>query len=135
MRPTGVVIDTSVWIEFLRGTDAGRSAEVARLVRGGRAVLCGVVEAELLAGVRSDAEREVLADALSGPEYAEVDRSTWRRAGELAAVLRRHGKTVPMSDLILAAVALAGDFAVFSIDNHFRLIPGLRLHRPAASGA
>ena len=123
MRPTGVVIDTSVWIEFLRGTDAGRSAEVARLVRGGRAVLCGVVEAELLA------------DALSGPEYAEVDRSTWRRAGELAAVLRRHGKTVPMSDLILAAVALAGDFAVFSIDNHFRLIPGLRLHRPAASGA
>jgi len=121
-----VLVDTSVWVDFLRG---GRgAAAVEELIRSGRAVACGIVLAELLAGVRRAGQRDQLADALQGLDYIEVREQTWRRTGELAAELRSKGRTLPMSDLIVAALALEHDLAVLAADNHFRLIPGLLLH-------
>jgi len=121
-----VLVDTSVWVDFLRG---GRgAAAVEELIRSGRAVACGIVLAELLAGVRRAGQRDQLADALQGLDYIEVREQTWRRTGELAAELRSKGHTLPMSDLVVAALALEHDLAVLTADNHFRHIPGLLLH-------
>ena len=124
----GVVVDTSVWVDFLRGGRSRNAAAVEDLVRSGRAVTCGIVLAELLAGVKSDEQREQLSDALAGLDYVEMQEQTWRRAAELAAGLRSKGRTLPMSDLIVAAFALENDLSVFTRDNHFHHIPGLHLH-------
>jgi predicted nucleic acid-binding protein len=124
----GVVVDTSVWVDFLRGGRSRDAAAVAELVQTSRAVTCGVVLAELLAGVRSADQRDRLQEALGGLDYIEMQEPTWRRAGELAADLRARGRTLPMSDLIVAALAVEHDLAVFTTDNHFRHVPGLRLH-------
>ena len=124
----GVVIDTSVWVAFLRGGRSPEAAAVEELVRSARAVTCGIVLAELLAGVKSAEQRERLSDALTGLDYVEMREQTWRRAGDLAAGLRDKGRTLPMSDLIVAALALENNLSVFTRDDHFQHIPDLRLH-------
>jgi predicted nucleic acid-binding protein len=123
-----VVIDTSVWVDFLRGGRSREATAVEELVRSARAVTCGIVLAELLAGVKNAEQRERLSEALAGLDYVEMREQTWKRAGDLAAGLRSKGRTLPMSDLIVAAVALEHDLSVFTGDNHFHHIPGLRLH-------
>ena len=130
MKPPGVVVDTSVWVEFLRGGRGGDSSVVEDLIRSSQAVTCGMVLAELLAGVRDAEDRRQLQEALAGLDYLETREQTWRRAGELAAELRSKGRTLPMSDLIVAALAIEHGLTVLTADSHFRHIPGVRLYAP-----
>ena len=128
MKALGVIVDTSVWVEFLRGGEGRNPGAVEDLIRSSQAVTCGIVLAELLAGVRNAGERIQLQEALAGLDYVETRERTWRRAGELAAELRSKGRTLPMSDLIVAALAIEHGLSVFTIDNHFRHVPGVHLY-------
>ncbi len=126
-----VVIDTSVWVDFFRGTVNPRADAIEKLVRAGRAVTCGIVQAELLAGIRDESERERLRQGMTGIEYVETTRSTWTKAGNLAAGLRVRGLTLPLSDLVLAAIAVENGFLILSADRHFTRIPGVNLYKSA----
>ena len=123
-----VLVDTSIWVDFLRSGRGRKAAAVEELIRSARAVTCGVVLAELLAGVKNLKQRRQLSDALAGLDYVEMREQTWRRTGDLAAELQSKGQTLPMSDLIVAALALEHDLSVFTSDSHFLLVPDLRLH-------
>jgi hypothetical protein len=83
---------------------------------------------ELLAGVRNTEERLLVQQGLDGLDYYEMTERTWGLAGELSASLRAKGRTVPVSDCIVAALALEHDCAVLTADSHFRQIPRLKLH-------
>jgi predicted nucleic acid-binding protein len=126
-----VVIDTSVWVDFFRGTANSKADAIEKLVRSGRAVTCGIVQAELLAGIRDESERERLRQGMSGIEYVETTRSTWTKAGNLAAELRSRGLTLPLSDLVLAAIAVESGYLILSADRHFTRIPGVKLYKSA----
>jgi len=122
----GVLADTSVWIDFFRGT-ARVPADFERLIRTRQIATCGIVIAELVSGTRSPGEGEKIEAALVGLDYLEMKRTTWRLAGDMMAQLRRAGVTVPMSDVILAALAIQNDCRILTRDRHFRRIPKLRL--------
>jgi predicted nucleic acid-binding protein len=126
-----VVIDTSVWVDFFHGTANPRADAIEKLVRSGRAVTCGIVQAELLAGIRDESERERLRQGMTGIEYVETTRSTWTKAGNLAAELRSRGLTLPLSDLVLAAIAIENGYLILSADRHFTRIPGVKLYKSA----
>ena len=122
----GVIIDTSVWVDYLRGTRNAQTDAVDRLLDTGRATICGAIEAELVAGLKNRTEREELSSLLEGCDYLEADRADWHRAGELAGQLRDRGRTIPLSDLIIASLALSHDRQLLTADNHFKHIPDLR---------
>ncbi len=84
--------------------------------------------AELLQGCRTHSEREELSEALLGLPYLEVSQSTWMKAGDLSANLLRRGVTLPLSDLVLAALAIEHECAVYTRERHFEKIPGLHLY-------
>jgi predicted nucleic acid-binding protein len=50
----------------------------------------------------------------------------WIRAGNISAGLRREGITLPMSDLLVGAIALEHGLEVLSLDEHLSSIPGLK---------
>lgn len=125
-----MLIDTSIWIEYLRGRDNELVEAVKDLIRNHSAVLCGIVLSELLAGVRAKKDQDTLKQTLDALEYAEVSRATWIMAGEISSRLRQQGISVPLTDLILAALALENDSELFSSDTHFDRIPELKRFHP-----
>ena len=56
-----------------------------------------------------------------------MTRDIWEKAGEISASLRRKGITIPLSDLMIAALALSGGYDVFTINPHFEQAHGLKL--------
>lgn len=124
---SGVLPDTCAWIDFF----AGKSTVVANLVavalRNSSVFTCGPVLSELLQGTRGERDREAVLKAHRSLEYAEATPAVWVRAGDLAAALRRSGTTVPLSDLLIAAIAIELRLEVITADSHFGLIPGVRI--------
>ncbi len=126
-----VIVDTSVWIAYLRGRNPASVQQLSDLIADHRAILCGIVLAEVLVGVRDAKERVSLDDMFRALPYLETSLATWTLAGELAYSLRSRGLATPLSDLILAAIALEHGFSLFTHDTHFQRISDLRLYQPA----
>ncbi len=101
-----VVADTSVWIPFFNDPESEEKRELDALIDADRLVMVGVALAELIQGCRTAKEAEATTSRLAGLRFIETAFSTWQRAGELSFGLRRKGVTLPLSDLVIAALAL-----------------------------
>jgi hypothetical protein len=125
-----VIADTSVWIPFFNRPNSAEKHALDALIDADDVVMLGVVLAELLQGCRSPKELIEVKDALLALRYIEVSQRSWIAAGEISATLLRSGVTLPMSDLIIGAVALERACSVYTLDRHFSKIPGLVLYSP-----
>ncbi len=131
-KSSGILADTSVWIEFFKEhSETGDALEA--LILENSIWLCGIVLFELVQGVKSDAEKTKIQAILSPLEYAEMSRSLWQKAGDLSSSLRKKGLMIPLSDIFIAAVAIEHNFQVFTLDGHFEQIPGVKIYKPADS--
>ncbi len=126
-----VIADTSVWIPFFNRPDSPEKIALDMLIDADEVALVGVVLAELLQGCRTQSERTTLSDALLALRYFEVTRTIWSHTGDLSAHLLRKGVTLPLSDLLIAALAIEHDCQVYSLVAHFKKIPGVHLYVPA----
>jgi predicted nucleic acid-binding protein len=125
----GVLVDTCIWIEFFRKNTAAAQA-LTDLIEAGRAVIAGVVMYELTQGVRSDKERTTIRNLLAGLDYVEMSPDLWGAAGGLGRAFKRKGHNIPMSDLLLGAIAIKHNLSLFTTDTHFDTIPGLKRYMP-----
>ena len=55
------------------------------------------------------------------------DEQDWELTGKLDASLRAKGITIPHMDLLIARVSLRHDVPLFTLDQHFEAIEGIRL--------
>lgn len=118
-----VVVDTSAWIEALRRDGSSRARRlVDEAIEVGLAVVVDPVLAELAVGARSASERGLLSDLLSVLPCLHVQPETWQAAAELGARARGEGLTLPLVDLVIAALAMAEDFEVLHVDRHYILL-------------
>lgn len=115
------LVDTSAWIEFFRKKEPCH-AIVANLMADRKICCVGIVLAELVQGVKTDAELDVLRDFVHVFDFLPESADCWREAGELSRVLRRKGKTVGLSDCYIAVVASANKARVLTLDKHFEVL-------------
>lgn len=127
MIANGVVIDTSMWIAYFKGS-APYASVVERLVLEERAVTTGLILAELLQGVKSEREIRMIIEVFAGLPTLEITTELWRSAGQMAHTMRRQGVTIPLTDMALAALARSYRLPVYSLDKHFAHIPGVELY-------
>ena len=125
-----VVLDTSVWIEYLKRPDSVPGREARHLLVTDQALLAGPVLAELLRGTRSIGEADALQSVLDAVPFVAGDRSTWAQTGQLAAELQRRGEALPLVDVHIAAIAIEHGASVYSLDRDFERIPGLSRYQP-----
>ena len=71
-------------------------------------------------------------EALKSLEYIEMSEDLWIKAGELSSALRRKGKTIPFSDILIAAIALENNLSILTVDKHFEEIKGAKNYTAAA---
>ena len=125
---TGIIVDTCVWIEFFRKPESDLTVHLKGLLRERSVTMVGMVLAEILQGIKVQKEAMLVKESLNKLPYLEMTRDIWEKAGEISASLRRKGVTIPLSDLIISALAISGGYEVFTIDPHFEQVHGLKLH-------
>ncbi len=76
-------------------------------------------------GAKGEAEKEKLVSVFDGLPQLDVSGETWIEAGLLASKLRGKGQTLPMSDVLIATLALKHGAVVLTIDRHFFAVEGL----------
>ncbi len=124
-----VLVDTSIWIEFLDRNSPSVRRDLETLLRQEEVATAGVVLAELRSGCRSTPQVRGLLQAMEPLVYLEADRDSWLRAGELVAECAARGFQVGIADCLLAALAMRESASIFTLDRDFGRIPRLRLFR------
>ena len=113
---SGVVVDTSVWIDFLAGA---ATPALDDALAHGAVVLAPVVVAELISGARRERDRAAITDLVRELPVHETPLAHWIRVGELRRQLRSHGLTVSTPDAHVAQCALDLDGVLLSHDAIF----------------
>lgn len=127
-KSNGILADTCIWIEFFKQLSSIGDVLEARIIEDSIWV-CGVVMYELAQGVKSDHERSQIFTTVSNLAYAEMSKTLWQQAGYLSSSLRKKGLTIPFSDILIAALSIEHNLQVFTLDGHFKEIPGVTLYK------
>jgi predicted nucleic acid-binding protein len=119
-----VLVDSSVWIAYLRGDEAAETDLLHELIANGEAAATDVVLLEVLAGTTDEERAGRLARFLAGAELlrqeSPVDAET---AAALYRTCRRAGETPrSLNDCLVAAVALRHGVGVLHRDRHFAVL-------------
>lgn len=129
MQSKGILPDTCIWIEYFKAGASPLKQALPRLLLNDNIFICGPVLYELTQGLQSDKERISVMDGLNSLEYIEMSKDLWNKAGELSSTLRKEGKTIPFSDILIASIAIENNLSVFTIDKHFDGMPNLKIYR------
>ena len=124
-----VLVDTSVWVDALRGRTSTVVTTTQELLSNDRVLTCGPVICEIKRGLRQPERNKIvpLFDALIRLAF---DDAVWDSAGDLDAALRKNGITIPPMDVIIAQICIRHNVFLYTVDEHFRSIPGLKLFAP-----
>lgn len=121
-----ILVDSSAWIEFLRSTGSEVHLRLrGLLVAGDELCTTEVVLMEILAGARTDREREELRRLLYGRcTFLSLQApADYERAAELFRRCRRGGETVRrLTDCLIAVVAIRAEAQVLHRDGDFDVI-------------
>lgn len=114
-----VLIDTFVWIDFFRGKRSVATDAVQQALQLGVARLCGPAKAELLRGVKTKKEKQQLGTMFEAVENLTTLELDWEIAGNSLQTLREGGLTLPLTDALIAAIAIRHKVPVLTLDKHF----------------
>lgn len=126
---SGLVVDTSVWIDFL----AGRPVAVLEdALAQGMVVLAPIVVSELVSGARRERERAAIVDLVGDLPVHDTPLDHWFRVGDLRRGLTARGVFVSTPDAHVAQCALDRDAMLLSRDDVFKAIARVAPLRLAA---
>lgn len=116
-----MLVDTSVWIDFLGGRNTDPVALLERAIEGREALsLCGIVLTEILQGIRSDAEHHRTKAQLALLTLLPMDVHVFLLGADIYRALRKRGVTIRRTnDCLIAAVALTYDVPLLHADVDF----------------
>ena len=120
-----LVVDTSVWIDFLNGHRSLETEYLATCLSDDVPIMLpGLVRTEILAGIRADGEAERVASLLEAFDAApEPTTGDYTAAAGIYRRCRRAGAAVgSVVDCLIAQACLAHGYALLTKDKDFRRI-------------
>jgi predicted nucleic acid-binding protein len=128
-----VIVDTSAWVEYLRGTTSPTHLALRSAIESEAAIATPApVLMELLAGCGSEEAATRLQRLIARFEIVDVEGlADFEDAALIQRTCRRQGDTVrSMIDCLIAAIALREDRSVLTVHRDFDVIArhvGLRI--------
>jgi len=120
-----ILADTSVWIPFLRGSGVQFQERLVPLIMADRVATTPVIIMEILIGAKSEKEYDKLSKDLAALRCFDVSGKLWQRACKLGYTLRHKGISVPLTDTLIAAVAIENDALLLHNDRHYEMIASI----------
>jgi len=135
-----ILVDTSVWSLGLRRKSQTLSSrekmlasDLAEIIREGRARMIGLIRQELLSGIKTSEQFEILRQYLRSFPDEPIDTSDYEEAAKAGNLCRAKGVAVSIVDILLCAVAMKREWGIFTTDpdfaNYARVLP-LEIHMP-----
>ncbi|MCB0570390.1 MAG: PIN domain nuclease [Phaeodactylibacter sp.] len=118
----GILVDTSVWVEFFKGAITPQSTFLKEAIRDDQPLyLCPVIIQEILQGIRYDTDYEHVKDSLLAFPILEWEPTEAAiAAAGLYRALRKKGLTIRKSnDCLIAAFARQFELAMLHTDRDF----------------
>src|SRR6202521_4393647 len=133
-----ILIDTSVWslalrrkTESLKAAERFLVAELSELISEGRGRLIGLVRQELLSSIKSAEHYEKLRLHLRSFPDEPINTPDHEEAAKAGNQCRGAGIVVSIVDVLLCAVAIKREWAIFTSDpdftNYAKVLP-LSIH-------
>lgn len=120
-----ILVDTSVWIDFLGGKDTVHRHLLHQLIEKEEDVcITEIILTEILQGIRDDAlfnttKKYLLEFPVIKPKGIE----TYIKAAEIFRKCRKQGKTIRKTiDCIIASIAIENNFTLLHNDSDFEVI-------------
>jgi predicted nucleic acid-binding protein len=117
-----ILVDTSVWIDYLRGEDSPCCKTLRTLIEQEEDLsLTGIIITEILQGIRDDkSSSEVRQYLLGFPLYDPHGTFTYIRAADIFKSCAKQGKTVRKTiDCLIAAIAIENGLVLLHNDRDF----------------
>lgn len=117
-----ILIDTSAWVEFLRGTGSPVCDRVEALLDGEIAT-CDAIRMEVLAGARDEHHLERLRRLLARASVLPTTPADYDQAAALFRLCRREGSTIRrLIDCLIASVAIRAATPILHNDTDFDVL-------------
>jgi predicted nucleic acid-binding protein len=129
--PGRALVDSSFFIDRLR-TGLDPLEELAAYSDDWELLTCGVVQIEVLRGLKHKTAHQRMAEFMDCMLYVPTLNALWDRARDLAWNMDRQGLVMQVTDLLIATCALEAEAAVLTLDSDFARVPGLRAIRSLA---
>jgi predicted nucleic acid-binding protein len=120
-----ILVDTSVWIEYLRNTDHPVTAKLHELLSAGSDVrITEPIVMELLAGADTPAREVAISRLTNGLNLLPIDPSVdYRAAAAIFVAAGRIGKRIrSLNDCLIAAIAVRSHAELLHKDRDFEEI-------------
>ena len=124
-----VLIDTCIWATVFAKPGSHENQTVSQLIEDDRVVVIGPVLAEVLVGFRRRDQADWAASRLKNLGWIVVEWNDWREAATLGRQLAESGQRLPLTDLVIAAMAYRHDLTVYTVDPHFAQFANLKRYR------
>ena len=126
MAVSPVLADSCYYIRMMRqGGDPLQALALAAASRD--LAICGVIRVEVGRALIPRRVRERFAAAWDVMINVPTDNRVWHEAERIAWDLDRSGRTLPLTDIVIACCAMRIGAVVLTFDKHFHEIPGVRV--------
>lgn len=121
-----ILVDTSVWVDFLRGVDSPQRHSLHGFLESGEDLsITGIILTEILQGIREEKQYQALKEYFFAFQiYPPRGVETYVAAADLYRECRKKGKTVRKTVnsiivCIIAAICLENDLTLLHKDADF----------------
>jgi len=122
-----IIVDTSIWIEYFKST-LSNSEFIEKGLNEGFVYITGPIISELLQGVSTKKEYIMLSQSIGAVPFFDCQYNDWITAGNISFSLRKKGIIIPLTDVVIAAVAIRNNAKIYTLDQHFKKIPEVDLY-------
>ena len=124
-----VLVDTSVWSLALRRPanhplspeQRATVSALGDLVRDGRAMMIGAIRQELLSGIKTESQFELVRDSLGAFEDVLLSREIYESAAQAFNSCRANGVQGSNTDFLICAVSILHRLPIFTLDGDFKM--------------
>jgi len=131
-----IVVDTTVWIDFLEGRETSFDLHLKKLIEQGEPLaLTDIIYCEVLRGILEESKfRQTRSILRAYPIFQMRGLRTFERAAHIYRACRKKGLTIrKTADCLIAATCLEASAALYHNDRDFEAIAKvrrLRIYRP-----
>lgn len=121
-----IIVDTSIWIEYFKNNQ-DYVPFIEDSLNLENIIISGPIISELLHGVKGEKEYKLLSESISAVPYVECIYGDWVTTGEMLHNLKKKGISVPLTDVLISAIAIRYNASVLTLDKHFKNIGKIKL--------